>query len=1121
MTLNLIEQDKAQRQLALDVSQSFIVQAPAGSGKTELLIQRFLSLLCHVKKPEEILAITFTKKAASEMHARVIHALKQAQVAEEPESAHAKQTWYLAKQVMQQDQQYQWHLIENPNQLRIQTIDSLCTHLTRQLPLLSHFGSQPDIADSPKDFYSEAVQEVLSHLEENVDWSDAIAKLLLHLDNDLNKLHDLLVHLLEKRDQWLPYLHLDINDISIKDLLEKNLQTVISESLNDLINIFPMELADELLQLMKYAVDNLRISQPDSIHVAAWDIDPMPSHHPSDKAAWNGIASFLLTQEGTFRKQVNATMGFPAPSNAKNSIEKALFSENKERMLALLSQFHEYDELCDVLNELKYLPEPHYQPHQWEFLQALLVVLKVAAAQLRVVFQQYGQIDFIENAQAAITALGDDAHPTDLALALDYQIKHLLVDEFQDTSINQYTLLEKLTAGWEQNDGRTLFVVGDPMQSIYRFRQAEVGLFIRMSLHGIGHIALRPISLSVNFRSSSAIVDWNNEQFQSLFPAESNMTTGAVSFSPSIANQKQTNECIQPAVAVEGFLDGDAHTQANKIISVIQQCQTTQSNDRIAILVRTRNHLKNIIDALKKSNIPYRAVDIDKLDSRQCIQDLLSLTNALLHPADRIAWLALLRAPWCGLTLADLLIISGDNAYTSIFDQLKQNDLIQSLSEDGKKRISSILPIIQAKMADRHRHTLRYWIESTWVLLGGPASLSEPSEIQDAAMFFQLLDEFDQRGESLNFEKLKTSVKELYAAPMQDEKALQLMTIHSAKGLEFDTVILPHLERSTKKDDKQLFLWMERPQLNNQIALLLAPIHATGFENDAIYKYIEHQHHLKSNYETDRLLYVATTRAKKNLYLFFNTKKNQNGKYSIESDSLLKKLWPQFEKNAHTIISSKPVVAMTPDTELKHHRAIKRFTLDWMNPVKDVAVTQITSHQTQRGFLLSDITARLIGTVSHRVLQTISEKGVSWWQEQNEADKLQYIKHGLIQEGLIRNELDHSTKTIYAIIQKACTDEKGQWILHSHREAKSEFAITAHLNGKIENLIIDRTFIDETGCRWIIDYKTSGMMETDIDKEQEKYRSQLQKYQQAMQLMDARPIRVGLYFPAIPAWREI
>ena len=98
--MKLIEQDTKNRQLCLDITQSFIVQAPAGSGKTEILIQRFLRLLSKVTKPEEIWAITFTKKAANEMKERIIHALKLASSSPEPETDHKRLTWHLSKKTL-------------------------------------------------------------------------------------------------------------------------------------------------------------------------------------------------------------------------------------------------------------------------------------------------------------------------------------------------------------------------------------------------------------------------------------------------------------------------------------------------------------------------------------------------------------------------------------------------------------------------------------------------------------------------------------------------------------------------------------------------------------------------------------------------------------------------------------------------------------------------------------------------------------------------------------------------------------------------------------------------------------------------------------------------------------
>ena len=128
--------DAAQRLTAIDPTDSFIVQAPAGSGKTELLIQRFLALLGQVNRPEEILAITFTRKAAGEMRARLLQALEQAQ-GSRPEAAHAAQTWDLASRALAQDRQQGWDLLDNPALLAIQTIDSFDAGLVRRMPWVS------------------------------------------------------------------------------------------------------------------------------------------------------------------------------------------------------------------------------------------------------------------------------------------------------------------------------------------------------------------------------------------------------------------------------------------------------------------------------------------------------------------------------------------------------------------------------------------------------------------------------------------------------------------------------------------------------------------------------------------------------------------------------------------------------------------------------------------------------------------------------------------------------------------------------------------------------------------------------------------------------------------------
>lgn len=1117
MIINLIEQDKQHRSLALDPTKSFIVQAPAGSGKTELLIQRFLTLLTRVNAPEEILAITFTKKAANEMRLRVIKALKQAAYEKEPESDHAKKTWNLAHDVLKRDKAFNWHLINNPNQLRIQTIDSLCSYITKQLPLLSNFGSSPDIALNPNGLYRKAVQEILVHVEENYAWSQAISQLLLHLDNDLNKCHDLLVSLLAKRDQWLSYIQFNSSDADIKALLENQLQAVINESLNALHEIFPHALGSDILEIARYAASH--VNEDEDIR-SCQTLKRLPGKTHHDLSSWRGLTKILLTKSFCWRKRVDESIGFVPLKNLKNSHEKELNAYFRQRLTTLINNLSDNENLRLALQELFFLPNAYYQDDQWEILQSLLHVLKIVAAQLRVTFQEHGQIDFIENTQAALAALGADDHPTDLALALDYNIQHILVDEFQDTSYTQYQLLEKLTQGWEAHDGRTLFVVGDPMQSIYRFREAEVGLFIRMRKNGLRHLPLIPLTLTVNFRSSPHIVEWNNEHFKEMFPHFNDVATGAVAYSPSVSHQVDNDE---KTIEIRGFIDAPDETEANYVIDIIREAQLKNPKESIAILVRSRPHLSAIIPALKKAKIPYRAVDIDPLASRQSILDLLSLTCALLHPADRIAWLSILRAPWCGLSLADLLII-GSDPNANIFKQIQNSEICMKLSDDGRKRLSKITLLLKQKFESRDRNDLRSWIESTWLLLGGPIHLHDYTDISDIQSYFQLLDEFCTQDSTLNLDKLKERIQQLYASTHHDNANLHIMTIHTAKGLEFDTVILPHLDKKNPSDDKALLSWMERPLANDQNALLLAPIHAIGNEKDMTYEYINREQRIKSDYETDRLFYVATTRAKKHLHLLFNSTRKDNFDLKVESGSFLGKIWPQLEKRQAEILMTHKTHVDETLSENRPKRFLHRVHSDWQNPICELNIPEIISHKKQSGFKLNDNTSQIIGTVTHNILQQLSRLSTQWWTDASNEIKSSHIQLKLKQCGLDNKRLILATKLILQFIDNTLNDERGKWILHKHHSSQSEYAVSTLLDNKLTNLIVDRTFIDEQGTRWIIDYKTSTFSHDDLNdflaNEQEKYLEKMQKYALALKEIGPQPIRLGLYFPAIPAWRE-
>ena len=180
-------QDQEQRRRALDHSQSFIVQAPAGSGKTELLIQRFLTLLSLSDQPESIVAITFTRKAAAQMRHRVIGALQNASEPM-PETEHEHFTWKLARAALARNDTFNWRLIENPGRLRIQTIDSLCATFVRQMPWVSRLGAPPHPEDNAAHLYRQAATGTLQMLDSPRTpdvVAEALSKLLSHLGQQL------------------------------------------------------------------------------------------------------------------------------------------------------------------------------------------------------------------------------------------------------------------------------------------------------------------------------------------------------------------------------------------------------------------------------------------------------------------------------------------------------------------------------------------------------------------------------------------------------------------------------------------------------------------------------------------------------------------------------------------------------------------------------------------------------------------------------------------------------------------------------------------------------------------------------------------------------------------------
>jgi len=1068
--------DSAARRRALDPSASFIVQAPAGSGKTELLIQRYLKLLETVETPDAVIAITFTRKAAGEVRSRVLEALRAAETGLTQETEHERVTFEIARQVIEHDRRQSWNLPRNPVQLRIETIDALCASITRRMPWLARFGAMPEISEKAEDLYREAARNTLRHVERG---HAAVSFLLLHLDNDFAAAERLIAQMLERRDQWLRHTGVNPDFTRVRAELEQSLQRLILGELQSLCAGFDDDVAREIVALRR--------------------LERFPEARLDDLDLWTTVADLLLTSNSGWRKRVSASIGFSPNHPLKHRVEQ------------LLARLQANDQLLKALKRFRDLPPPCFSDSQWLAMEAAVSVLTLAVGELQLVFRERGRVDFAELSIRASEALGRLDSPTDLALALGYRIQHILVDEFQDTSFTQFELLEKLTAGWEPGDGRTLFLVGDPMQSIYRFRQADVSLFLRAKQNGIGSIHLEPLALSVNFRSDAALVEWTNQTFSAILPPQEDIESGAVTHSASVAGTARNDAKIE----VHAFLD--ENDEAASVIELVRSA----ADGKVAILVRARTHLPAIVGLLKRHNIAFQAIEIDQLGERPVIEDLMALTLALLHPADRVSWLAVLRAPWCGLTLADLHALVTQVApdhRSTIWDLLHRQPL--QISDDGARRIGRIMPVLEQAIAERGRLPLRDCVQGVWLRLGGPACVEHETALDDAGAYFDLLEGLQEGADLADFSWFHEQVNALFAQP--DAKAgdrLQLMTIHKAKGLEFDSVILPGLDAPTRQEEQRLVLWLEQ-----RGELLLAPVSETGLETDAIYKYLSRIDRRKGEHETARLLYVATTRARRRIDLLGVVKIKDDGSIAEPAaGSFLRLLWPTVAAS-FTNLS-----AVSRSTEARGPNRIRRIAADWMVPGPPPEVTWV--RREIESIKPAPITfewvgdrLRYAGTALHSFLQKIAREGLQAWDETRVLSHRAAFQAVLANLGVAPAELTEAAQQVETGLLRTLRDPRGRWILGAHADAESESQITGLLDGKLYEIVIDRTFVDESGVRWIIDYKTSAHEGSDLegflDTEKERYRAQLERYARLIVQRDDRPIRLGLYFPLLGEWRE-
>jgi ATP-dependent exoDNAse (exonuclease V) beta subunit len=1205
--------DQEQRIIALDPHRSVLVQAPAGSGKTDLLTRRYLRLLADVSDPSQIVAVTFTKAAAAEMRHRILDELEKADKRIATGIFGESNEWSmesLATRALEHSRRLNWRLIELSSQLRISTIDSFCRDLAIQQPIHSGIGNNLQITERPAELYRTAARLTLEKLGDSnyAELSTAIRELLLWRDNNWKELEELLVKMLSQRDRWmLDFVLQHGKDWErLRQRLERPMANAVRDALEKLEDLISTDDRVEAHELARFACihgggDKYR----GLAELAEFPAVPQGNHEALEEArgAYLCVAKLLLKNDGAIRQKIDSRLGFP-----KEHLDEKL------RMEDLLERLAELPGLENALARVRNLPPARYAEEDWQIIRASFTVLRHAAAELKAVFAEAGAVDFIEVAQIARGVLrGEDNLPSDAAQAMADEIHHLLIDEFQDTSRRQLEFITALIEAWSDPANRTIFVVGDPMQSIYFFRDAEAELFSRVKnlgfeLTGGEGFPLNSVSLSANFRSDPGLVAELNETFERVFevsdgsgiefarakaarlPADSQkkmrlhlafvpQPRGGAPGNPDFTRMKQQ-------IAAECELI--RKSQIEEIVSVIrghldhvEAARLEGKRYRIAVLGRARTAIAPIASALREAGISFRAVELENLSDRPEILDAVALSRALFNPEDRVAWLGLLRAPWCGLELADLHCIAGtdEDARATRSIPLLMRERLNLLTSEPKKAVERVLSayasIAQIRIA-LPTATAGTLIQQIWTELGGNACVDDAGRA-NLALFWRLLDSLPNGEQDVVGSALDAALADLCALPDPTSSCdfgVQLMTIHKSKGLEFEVVIVPDLQAQGGRGSAELLSWFERgllePDEDGALSeFLVAPVQYKGTDPGAAKRWVDGARRDRETQEMRRILYVAATRAREELHFFaqptYKVNANREEQLVEPPKSLLATAWPalgdeirarfgerpnnaqpsvprsEFFVNSIAAAKDNLVVMPSPPIPTMIRRISPDFATSIAGAINEVPTAGIVGRREPEGYTRHEgnLSSRALGNAVHGLLEELSRlrKSFDWDASRAALERLRPRTLAVIRgSGIAGGVADRISSEAHAIALQASQEPIGQWILSPHADAAAESGWAGVISGSLRQIRVDRIFRAgvaplEVGdnALWIIDYKTAHADGADpaatAAELRETFRPQLEMYASILRKLrgEKTPIRAGLYYTriAILDWWEI
>ncbi|MBN2080488.1 MAG: UvrD-helicase domain-containing protein, partial [Spirochaetes bacterium] len=1078
--------------------------------------------LGEVRDPAEILAITFTEKAAGEMRQRITGFLSGRASASDPDG----EMTALAEKALRAHKD-KAHLLTSSDTLNIMTFHGFCSYIARRAPLEA--GVAPDFEIIDNDAQTILIEETVQAALKGFfaypaadGRRRAFENRLLYHNNNWNGISQEFTGIIKNRGRFVDLIGIirGTGEGGLSDLpsiLGERLRVYVEGRIYALTNCFKeTELGRSWSHLTAHLIDReapMGALLPASLPGNSWE----------DLPSWQTIANALTTKAGTVSKRFGPANGF------YSNFSKTDWGE----MITSMG-----DPCAAALAEAKILPSPVDIGSDMDLLSDFIVTAADLIARYETACSQRRVVDFAGLEQAALRAL-TDSDPTEVQLYLDHRIQHLLVDEFQDTNRAQWELVSRLCGGWSPEDGRTVFIVGDPKQSIYSFRNAEVSLFMEakagIPVPGGGSIPLDTHLLTTNFRSGRNLIGWINGLFGEVVMKAPDTAADEVPFSPSEAYEGRDGGAISLSLFTDSEREKAKDSEAAWLAGKVKEVMRTAGDDTsIAVLLFTRNRISRYLRAFKEQGIPVQVREGLGLMQRPEVMHLMKIAELLAHPHDDLAWASILRSPWSWFDmnlLHETALQSPENWMEKILRTARSHPDMEHLTkaiENASRRVG--------------RDPLGSTVRTFWEDLDGPrrtASRYGMAGVANCMRFLEILEDAHRGTPIETLRQVKSTIGSLYepADPASSRSPVEMMTIHRAKGLEFDVVFLPFMDWAPLSDIPTT----SPPYLMERVPGMGEYLVAMGKDRRSkdtppVFTLLKTFHRNRRWGEAKRLFYVAATRAKETLYMSGIAKMTDDdtitaGKKNIlewvmEYEGIKDVAMGDVSAGRNIPIEIEPTSPSLPaDQTASEPALLEPYDLKPERPAYTMAKSPSSFAQDTlraEGKLAGDEATfnRARGTIIHAILSA-AIRG-------RDLPTAAAVARALQASGVEQTRAEETAAGILEEAEKALADPFVAR-LTAIPDAQNEWEMEdASAEARVRSGKIDLAALDGDTW-WICDFKTSRPedaqpVEEFIAHERELYRSQLDAYREMLAHLKDIPetqIRVGIYLTSLLRWEEL